>query len=72
MSMTITKCPTCSTPVEWSSKSPYRPFCSKRRRLIDLGAWLDGSNALPGEPLGSDSSLGQLDAFSRPANDEDL
>jgi len=34
-------CPTCGRPVVWSEESTYRPFCSKRCRLIDLGAWLD-------------------------------
>ncbi|KFA58603.1 DNA gyrase inhibitor [Gilliamella sp. Choc4-2] len=33
------KCPTCQKEVEWSEKSPYRPFCSKRCQLIDLGDW---------------------------------
>jgi endogenous inhibitor of DNA gyrase (YacG/DUF329 family) len=26
--------------VAWSDESLYRPFCSDRCRLIDLGAWL--------------------------------
>jgi endogenous inhibitor of DNA gyrase (YacG/DUF329 family) len=34
-------CPTCGAPVEWSDASPWRPFCSERCRLIDLGEWLD-------------------------------
>ena len=32
-------CPTCQRAVEWSHASPYRPFCSKRCQLIDLGEW---------------------------------
>ncbi len=43
-------CPTCGRPVEWSSRNRWRPFCSERCRLIDLGAWLDGSRSIPGEP----------------------
>ena len=27
---------------------PSFPFCSDRCRLIDLGRWIDGSNAIPG------------------------
>jgi endogenous inhibitor of DNA gyrase (YacG/DUF329 family) len=23
----------------WSPENPYRPFCSERCKLIDLGAW---------------------------------
>ena len=26
---------------------PYFPFCSQKCKLIDLGRWLDGTNALP-------------------------
>jgi uncharacterized protein len=34
------KCPTCGRSIEWSEQSPFRPFCSERCRIIDLGAWL--------------------------------
>ncbi|MEE1340565.1 MAG: DNA gyrase inhibitor YacG [Succinivibrionaceae bacterium] len=44
--MRIVKCPTCSKDVEWSPNNPYRPFCSERCKLIDLGAWADGTNAI--------------------------
>jgi endogenous inhibitor of DNA gyrase (YacG/DUF329 family) len=45
---TQVKCPTCGKLVEWSEKNPYRPFCSERCKLIDLGAWADGSHRIPG------------------------
>jgi endogenous inhibitor of DNA gyrase (YacG/DUF329 family) len=48
MAMTV-KCPTCRRPVEWSAESPYRPFCSDRCRLIDLGAWFDERHKIPDE-----------------------
>nr|WP_322109246.1 DNA gyrase inhibitor YacG [Steroidobacter denitrificans] len=35
--------------MEWSEKSPWRPFCSQRCKLIDLGAWASGKHAIPGE-----------------------
>ncbi|MCU7906826.1 MAG: DNA gyrase inhibitor YacG, partial [Candidatus Thiodiazotropha sp. (ex Epidulcina cf. delphinae)] len=34
-------CPACGKPVIWSAASKWRPFCSERCRLIDLGDWLD-------------------------------
>jgi endogenous inhibitor of DNA gyrase (YacG/DUF329 family) len=43
---TTVKCPTCHRPVEWSAASQYRPFCSDRCRLIDLGAWLSEKHAI--------------------------
>ncbi len=32
-------CPRCGAPVEWTPASRYRPFCSERCKMIDLGAW---------------------------------
>jgi len=43
-------CPTCNRPVPWSDQSPWRPFCSERCKLIDLGAWAAERHAIPGEP----------------------
>jgi uncharacterized protein len=34
-------CPTCGKTVTWTPASRWRPFCSERCRLIDLGEWLD-------------------------------
>lgn len=35
----ILKCPRCGNEKE-SAGNPYRPFCSERCKLIDLGNWL--------------------------------
>ena len=46
------KCPVCG-------KQPVpevRPFCSKRCADIDLGRWLKGRYAVPGEPIAKDDS----------------
>lgn len=50
-------CPTCGKAVEWSAAQQWRPFCSERCRLIDLGAWADGSHAIPGEPADMSSQF---------------
>lgn len=47
-------CPTCGRPVEWTERSQYRPFCSRRCRLIDLGEWIEESRSIPGEDLDDD------------------
>lgn len=39
-------CAICGKP----TVPPYRPFCSKRCADIDLGRWLKGTYAIPGEP----------------------
>jgi endogenous inhibitor of DNA gyrase (YacG/DUF329 family) len=35
----IVKCPQCGAPVPWTPASKWRPFCSERCKLLDLGAW---------------------------------
>lgn len=47
------KCPTCKKEVEWSTASSFRPFCSERCRLIDLGEWASEKHAIPAEPVPS-------------------
>ena len=47
------KCPICHKIIEWEN-SPYRPFCSYRCKLIDLGAWADGDYSIEGEPVQPD------------------
>lgn len=32
-------CPTCQKSIEWTSDNEFRPFCSKKCQLIDLGDW---------------------------------
>ncbi|MES9844469.1 MAG: DNA gyrase inhibitor YacG [Candidatus Sedimenticola sp. PURPLELP] len=46
------RCPTCSKRFEWDSQSPWRPFCSERCRLIDLGEWLDEGYKVPDQNPG--------------------
>jgi len=33
-------CPTCKREIVWSEAYPWRPFCSERCKMVDLGAWL--------------------------------
>ena len=44
--MTIVKCPQCGKETEYEGNE-YRPFCSERCRLLDLGAWADEEYAMP-------------------------
>jgi endogenous inhibitor of DNA gyrase (YacG/DUF329 family) len=48
------KCPICGQP----QSERYRPFCSKHCADIDLGRWLGGRYAMPGEPLGRNEPAG--------------
>ncbi|MBV9723910.1 MAG: DNA gyrase inhibitor YacG [Gammaproteobacteria bacterium] len=49
MSPARVKCPTCHRYLDWET-APFRPFCSERCRLIDLGAWLSEQRAIAGDP----------------------
>ena len=42
------RCPVCGKP----QVKANRPFCSKRCAEVDLGRWLKGQYAVPGEPAG--------------------
>lgn len=44
------RCPTCQNECDFDESNRWRPFCSKRCWLIDLGAWADESHRIPGEP----------------------
>ncbi|NEV61972.1 DNA gyrase inhibitor YacG [Thiorhodococcus minor] len=39
-------CPHCGRPVEWTEISRWRPFCSERCRLIDLGDWIEENHRI--------------------------
>ena len=39
-------CPRCGEVSQWED-NPFRPFCSERCKLIDLGAWASDEYRLP-------------------------
>ncbi len=41
-------CPICKKEAAWED-NPFRPFCSERCRLIDLGKWASEDYRIPGE-----------------------
>jgi len=49
--MKKTKCPTCGIELVWDRDNPYRPFCSERCKLIDLGEWASESHRIAGNPV---------------------
>ena len=59
----VVKCPTCSKEVVWESANTYRPFCSERCKLIDLGAWAAEEYRVPekASSLPDDESTDLLD-----------
>ena len=45
MSMTV-ECPNCGIQVSWTPESAWKPFCSERCKMIDLGAWFSEERAI--------------------------
>lgn len=43
---TTVKCPTCQNEVIWQESAKFRPFCSKRCQLIDLGEWSEENHTI--------------------------
>ena len=39
-------CPKCDREVASIAENPNFPFCSRRCKLLDLGSWLSGTNAI--------------------------
>jgi endogenous inhibitor of DNA gyrase (YacG/DUF329 family) len=45
--VTRVRCPQCGNEAPWSPENEYRPFCSERCKLIDLGAWASEAYRVP-------------------------
>ena len=43
----IVNCPHCRNEVEWQENNSFRPFCSKKCQLIDLGEWVNEEKSIP-------------------------
>jgi endogenous inhibitor of DNA gyrase (YacG/DUF329 family) len=43
------KCPHCEQPLAADADARWRPFCSERCKLADLGRWFAGRYAIPVE-----------------------
>lgn len=51
-------CPTCGKATPYTPDNPYRPFCSQRCKMIDLGQWANEEYRIPEQekPLPDDES----------------
>jgi endogenous inhibitor of DNA gyrase (YacG/DUF329 family) len=56
-------CPRCGAPAAFSPSNPWRPFCSERCKLIDLGNWANERYRVPASvPQGDDADRAPDDA----------
>jgi len=58
---TIVNCPRCKKEVIWVVSSKYRPFCSERCRLQDLGAWFMEEHTIEGDENSSLENFSHLE-----------
>ncbi len=50
----IVNCPQCGEATEFAPSNRFRPFCSERCRVMDLGAWASDHYRVAGDPLDDD------------------
>ena len=48
-------CPNCGNFSEFTPSNAFRPFCSERCKLIDLGLWASEQYAIPENKYAADS-----------------
>ena len=52
-------CPRCGQPALFAPENKWRPFCSQRCKLIDLGQWASESYRVPVEGEKPDDGEGE-------------
>ncbi|HEY8353640.1 MAG TPA: DNA gyrase inhibitor YacG [Methylophilaceae bacterium] len=53
----LVACPQCKQLAEYSTSNRFRPFCSERCRMIDLGQWASESYRIPEQNREPDADL---------------
>jgi uncharacterized protein len=49
-------CPRCGQPASLAQSNVWRPFCTERCKMIDLGKWASGAYAIPAEEQPQESA----------------
>jgi endogenous inhibitor of DNA gyrase (YacG/DUF329 family) len=49
--VTAVNCPQCGKPVPWQDDQKWKPFCSERCKLIDLGDWASENHRIKGNDV---------------------
>jgi hypothetical protein len=56
------RCPSCNKTTTLEADNSYRPFCSARCKLIDLGCWANEDYKIPvTEQESSEDEIGEED-----------
>lgn len=54
-------CPTCNKAVVWTAEEKFKPFCSERCKLIDLGDWATEAHKIPGQATSNEADSNLID-----------
>ncbi len=67
---TTVACPSCGKKILWGPDSTWRPFCSERCKLLDLGDWLDENHRISESLDDADGAFGDRETWPDPNNEE--
>lgn len=56
MKLAMVPCPNCGVESQWTVRNKYRPFCSERCKLMDLGQWAAERYSVAGDQLDQEAS----------------
>lgn len=54
-------CPNCGKTNVWTPENKFRPFCSERCKMIDLGAWAAEDYKVAGEAIDKNKEIDDED-----------
>ncbi len=57
----VVNCPICGATVKWTAENRWKPFCSERCKLIDLGQWATEKYRVPVVPGPKESGTPEED-----------
>jgi uncharacterized protein len=63
------RCPNCGAVTEYSPDNQFRPFCSERCSIIDLGAWAEEKYRVPVQKI-EEIDAEHADDENQPSDDD--
>jgi endogenous inhibitor of DNA gyrase (YacG/DUF329 family) len=55
----LVSCPQCGRLTPWNTSNAYRPFCSERCKMVDLGQWATEAYRIAATETDSDQPEGK-------------
>ena len=55
----LVSCPQCGSLIPWNAANAYRPFCSERCKMVDLGQWATEAYRIAATETDSDQPEGK-------------